>query len=74
MIVSLYRGSLGNAGTAMFCFEEKSVISLEHKEGETISLDEGMEHAIEVGAEDVRESQDEDGNTILQVGIQNYSC
>lgn len=66
---SFIRGAIGSEGSSSYAFDQKGVLTVEMG-GAMASLDEGMEHAIEVGAEDVQESEDDEGKPVLRVSFQ----
>ena len=66
-----YRGTFGEQGTAMFAFERKGVVRVpcEVEGQESMNFDAAEELAIDIGAEEVMEGADDEGQTIFMVRI-----
>lgn len=68
----LFSGRIGEAGTSAHSFKFKGVIYLPKDKDSSVSLDQALEIAIEVGAEEVIEGLDEDGLESFQVYSGDY--
>lgn len=62
--VLVHRGMLSDGSRHKF--NRKGVVAVQ---GQNVSTERGLELAIEVGAEDVQESEDEDEQPLLQVRL-----
>lgn len=68
IIIPFDRFTVGAPGSVMYSFKKKGVLELKDVDGtQPLTLDLAMEIAIEVGAEDVIEEEDEDGKAVFKV-------
>ncbi|ELU17294.1 hypothetical protein CAPTEDRAFT_219541 [Capitella teleta] len=58
-------GAVGSAGSSSYAFDKKAVLTVT-REGLEMDLDGAMEHAIDCGAEDVDEAEDEDEGKVFR--------